>query len=182
MGRALAAAVLLLAGAAPAAAEPAFPDGRVSAVLSGRNGTGGLADELGRGWGFGFEAGYYPTVADRRVGWGLSWSTRFSWYGEGSARVQSQLAMVEMDLGPRIRVAFGERQRLVLFGGGGGSLIRLNEPVTSDTDRSQIGYWGAGGVEFPAIWGVIVGVSARYAPIVDGSGTIGLELAFGFGS
>jgi hypothetical protein len=102
--------------------------------------------------------------------------------GEGSARVSEQLAMVEMDLGPRLRVAVGERRRLVLFGGGGGSLIRLNEPVTSDSDRSQIGYWGAAGLEFTPFWGVVVGVSARYAPIVDGSGTIGLELAFGKGS
>lgn len=182
MTRAPAACLLIVAAAAaPAAAEP-FPDGRISGVLSGRNGTGGLADELGRGWGFGVEAGFYPMDDEQRVGWGASSSLRFSWYGEGSSRVSTQLAMVEMDLGLRLRVAMGERRRLVLFGGGGGSLIRLNEPVTRNTDRAQIGYWGAAGVEFPALWDIVVGVSARYAPIVDGSGTIGLELAFGFGS
>jgi hypothetical protein len=180
LARTLLALVLFsVAGAGTAHAEP-FPNGRLSAVGTSRWGTGGLADELGFGWGVGFEAGYYPMGPDQRLGWGVSWSTMLSFYGDGSSRVADQLALVEMDAGVRLRAALGARGRLVLFGGGGGALLRLNEPVTRNGDRSQVEPWGAAGLEFP-VFGGVVGVSLRYGTIVDGSGTIGLELSYGRG-
>lgn len=162
-----------------AAAEP-LPSGRLSAVGGLRSGTGGLADELGLGYALGFEAGYHPMGPEQQLGWGASWSTMLSWYGDGSSRVADQLALVEMDVGLRLRAALGQRRRLVLHGGGGGALLRLNEPVTPNGDRAQVGPWGAAGVEF-TLFGAIVGVSMRYGTIVSGSGTIGIELAIGRG-
>jgi len=179
MRRVLAIAAVL-ALPANATADP-LPAGRLSVLAGARNGTGGLADELGLGYAIGFEAGYQPMGPTQRIGWGASWSTQFSWYGDGSARVADQLAMVEMDLGLRARVVMGARRRLVLHVGGGGALIRLNEPVVRDGDRDQVGPWGTAGVEFGAV-GFIWGVSMRYATIIDGSGTIGLQLAVGRGS
>ncbi|HUQ04224.1 MAG TPA: hypothetical protein VM261_17110 [Kofleriaceae bacterium] len=177
-----AALVSAAAVAAPgvASADP-LPAGRLSVLGSARNGTGGLADELGFGYAFGVEAGYQPMGPTQRVGWGASWSTQFSRYGSGSARVADQLKMVEMDLGLRARVVMGARRRLVLHVGGGGALLRTNEPVVVNRDRDQVGYWGSAGVEF-GLWSFIFGVSMRYAPIVDGSGTIGLQLAVGRGT
>jgi len=120
--------VPVAAPAAAASAEP-LPAGRLSVVGGPRNGTGGLADELGLGYAFGVEAGYQPMSPTQRIGWGASWSTHFSRYGEGSSRVADQLKMVEIDLGLRARVVMGARGRLVLHVGGGGALLRLNEPV-----------------------------------------------------
>ena len=171
---------LVLATASVASAEP-LPAGRLSVIAGARNGTGGLADELGLGYAFGVEAGYQPMGPTQRIGWGASWSTQFSRYGEGSARVADQLKMVEIDLGLRARVVMGARRRLVLHVGGGGALLRLNEPVVRDGDRDQVGPWGSAGVEFGAV-GFIWGVSMRYATIIDGSGTIGLQLAVGRGT
>jgi hypothetical protein len=166
---------------AVAAADDGLPTGRLSVLGSLRNGTGGLAEELGLGYGFGLEAGYQPMGPTQRVGWGASWSTQFSRYGAGSARVADQLKMVELDLGVRARVVMGARRRLVLHVGGGGALLRLNEPVVRDGKRNEIGPWGSAGVEFGAV-GFIWGISLRYATIVDGSGTIGLQLAVGRGT
>jgi hypothetical protein len=109
---------------------------------------GGLADELGFGYALGVEAGYQPMDPEQRIGWGASWATMLSYYGSGSARVADQLALVEMDLGLRLRVALGARRRLVLHGGGGGALLRLNEPVGREGGRSQVAPWGTVGVEF----------------------------------
>jgi hypothetical protein len=176
----LPAALVAVAVAAGAAAADPLPAGRLSVLGGARNGTGGLADELGLGYVLGFEAGYQPMGPTQRIGWGASWSTQFSWYGDGSARVANQLAMVEMDLGLRARAVMGARRRLVLHVGGGGALIRMNEPVVRDGDRNQVGPWGSAGVEF-GLWSSIVGVSLRYGTIIDGSGTIGLQLAVGRG-
>ncbi|MBZ0233572.1 MAG: hypothetical protein K8M05_14700 [Deltaproteobacteria bacterium] len=179
MRRALVVAALVSAPAAAAAED--LPTGRLSVLAGARNGTGGLAEELGVGWMVGIEAGYQPMAPTQRIGWGATWSTQFSWYGDGSARVADQLAMVEMDLGLRARVVMGARRRLVLHVGGGGALLRLNEPVVRDGARDQVGPWGSAGVEF-RLASFIWGVSMRYATIVDGSGTIGLHLAIGTGS
>ncbi len=172
--------LLALLFAASAAADP-MPAGRLSVVGGVRSGTGGLADELGLGYVLGIEAGYQPMGPLQRLGWGASWSTLFSWYGDGSARVADQLAMVEIDLGLRGRVALGARRRLLLHVGGGGALLRLNEPVVRDGDRNQVGPWASAGVEFLLV-GFVCGVSLRYGTVLDGSGTIGLQLALGRGT
>jgi hypothetical protein len=181
MRRAALALLVLAAATAAAAAEP-LPAGRLSVLGAVRTGTGGLADELGLGYAFGVEAGYQPMGPTQRIGWGASWSTQFSRYGSGSASVTDQLTMVEMDLGLRARVVMGARRRLVLHVGGGGALLRLNEPVAVDGARDQVGPWGSAGVEF-GLSGFIFGVSLRYATVEDGAGgTIGLQLAVGRGS
>jgi len=158
-----------------------MPAGRLSVISGPRAGTGGLADELGLGCVVGLEAGYQPMGPTQRLGWGASWSTMLSWYGDGSARVADQLAMVEMDLGLRVRATLGARRLLTLHLGGGGALLRLNEPVVRDGSRAEAGLWGSTGVEFSA-WHTIIGLSLRYGTIHDGSGTIGLQLAVGRGS
>jgi hypothetical protein len=163
-----------------ASADP-LPAGRLSVLAGARNGTGGLADELGFGYVLGVEAGYQPMGPTQRIGWGASWSTQFSRYGDGSSRVADQLKMVEIDLGLRARVVLGARGRLVLHVGGGGALIRMNDPVVRNRDRDQVGPWGSTGFEF-GLGGFIWGVSMRYATIIDGSGTIGLQLAVGRGT
>ncbi|MBE7448207.1 MAG: hypothetical protein HS111_04790 [Kofleriaceae bacterium] len=168
-----------LGAAAPAAAEN-LPPGRLSAVGGLRAGTGGLADDLGLGYVLGVEAGYHPMGPLQRLGWGVTWATLFSWYGDGSARVADQLSMVELDLGVRGRVVMGARRRLVVHLGAGGALLRVNEPVERDGSRALVGPWGTAGVEF-AYAGLVWGVSLRYGTITDGSGTIGLQLALGRG-
>lgn len=181
MRPAIALALVALSATATAAAADPLPAGRLSVLGGIRQGTGGLADDLGLGYGVGLEAGYQPMGPTQRVGWGASWSTQFSRYGKNSARVSDQLKMVEMDLGLRARVVMGARRRLVFHLGGGGALLRLNEPVVTGGDRSQVGPWGSAGLEFGAV-GFIWGVSLRYATIFEGSGTIGLQLAVGRGT
>ena len=90
------------------------------------------------------------------------------------------MAMVEFDAGARIRMMPGPRRRTVLFVGGGAALIRTNEALFNDGDRSYLGPWGAIGVETLA-FGVVATGSVRFGAIRDGQGTVGLMLSVGAG-
>ncbi|HVV85388.1 MAG TPA: hypothetical protein VHE35_20145 [Kofleriaceae bacterium] len=180
-----AAAVAALAAAAlaaprVAAADP-MPLGRVSGQVGMKAGTGAFAARLGTGFAFGFEAAYQPLGADQSIGLGLSWSTTWSYYGAGSARVADSLAMLEMAAGVRVRVPLGAHRRQVLFLGGGGAIIRANEPPVGDGDRTYLGPWAAAGVEFMLL-GAQVGVEARYVLARSQDGTLGAMLSIGFGT
>jgi len=179
------AAATLATLAVHGAAEP-LPAGRLSLVGGGKTGTGRLANDIGMGYAFGFEAQYAPMGPTQRLGWGLSWSTVWSTFG-GGARVSGTLSMVEMDLGLRARVALGAQGNQVLWMGGGGALLRTNDPILDDDRRSHVGPFGAAGIEgrvrLPWLgWRAIWGVSARYGLIADGQGTLGLLLSLGAGS
>lgn len=182
MRAALLAAIASLALVASAAADP-LPTGRVSATTGVKTGTGALASSIGFGFAAGFEAGYAPMTRNQRVGWGATWSTTWSYYFGGSARIADMMRMVEMDAGVRVRVALGARKRQVMFLGGGGTLIRTNEPIFDGDDRTQVGPWGGAGVEGrdPLFGKVLVSVAVRYALIRDGQGTLGLMLTLGGG-
>ena len=118
----------------------------------------------------------------QRVGWGASWSTTWSYYWAGSARIADQMKILELDAGLRVRVALGARKRQVLFLGGGGALLRSNEPVFADGDRTKVGPWGGAGVEGRAPYlGAVVAVTVRYGLIRDGQGTLGLMVSIGGG-
>lgn len=176
---ALAAAAVV--GAPSLAPADPLPTGRLSVQVGGKAATGGFASRLGFGIGWGLEAAYQPMRPDQSVGFGASWSASWSYYGDGSARISSQLATVELDAGLRIRVPLGVRRRQVLFLGGGAALVRMNEPPVEDGERSYVGGWAAAGVEgmfrqFP------IGLEARYVLARTDDGTIGLWLSAGFGS
>lgn len=172
----------LVALASTAAAEP-LPYGRIAVVAGVKTGTGAIAGPIGLGRALGFEAGYAPMTRTQRIGWGLSWSTTWSSYGADSARVADEMKIVEMDAGVRLRVALGARKRQVLFLGGGGAVLRSNEPIFEGDDRTQVGPWGSAGVEgFDPKWGkVVLAVAVRYGHIRDGSGTLSLMLSIGAG-
>ncbi len=171
--------VAALALAAPATAEP-LPAGRVSFVGGLRTGTGSLYSSIGTGGVLGFEAAYAPLRAPQTIGLGLTWSLLWSYYGSGSARIVDSMAMVEFDAGARIRMMPGPRRRTVLFVGGGAALIRTNEALFNDGDRSYLGPWGAIGVETLA-FGLVATGSVRFGAIRDGQGTVGLMLSVGAG-
>ena len=185
------AAALVTAGPAAAAADR-LPTGRVSVQVGAKASTGAFASRMGLGFAYGFEAAYQPLRADQRLGLGLSWATTWSTYGEGSARVagcevlgitwslSNCLAMLEMMVGARVRVPLGVRRRQVLFLGGGVALIRVNEPPVQDGDRSYVGPWAAAGVE-SLLFGLQVGVEARYVLTSSDDGTIGFLLSVGSG-
>lgn len=189
-GVACACVVAAMALAAPATAEP-MPAGRVSLVSGVRTGTGSLYTSIGTGWVMGVEAGYAPLRAPQTIGLGLTWSLLWSSHGSGSARILDQLQMVELDVGARVRMMLGPRRRTVLFVGGGAALIRTNEALFADGDRSLFGPWGAVGIErmvfvslrpvLPVSFETLMTTSARFGAIRDGQGTAGLMLSFGFG-
>ncbi len=176
---ACASVVAAVALAAPAAAEP-LPSGRVSIVGGVRTGTSSLYSSLGTGGVLGFEAAYAPLRAPQTIGLGLTWSLLWSSFGSGSARIADSMAMVEFDAGARIRMMPGPRRRTVLFVGGGAALIRTNEALFADGDRSYLGPWGAVGVE-TVVLGVVATGSVRFGAIRDGQGTVGLMLSLGLG-
>ncbi len=172
-------AAAALAAPATATAEP-LPAGRVSFVGGVRTGTGSLYSSIGTGAVLGFEAAYAPLRAPQTIGLGLTWSLLWSYYGSGSARIVDSMAMVEFDAGARIRMMPGPRRRTVLFVGGGAALIRTNEALFADGDRSYLGPWGAVGVETLA-FGLVATASVRFGAIRDGQGTVGLMLSVGSG-
>lgn len=178
-----AAVMAAVALAAPATAAADLPAGRIAIAGGVKSGTGRLASSIGLGYAIGFEAGYAPMERNQRVGIGGSWATTWSYYRGGSARVADEMRMLEMDLGVRIRVALGARKRQVMFFGGGGSLIRTNEPVFDDGDRTEYGPWGAAGIEGrdPVFGAVLTAVTMRYAVIRDGQGTLSVMLSIGGG-
>jgi hypothetical protein len=181
-GARAAAVAVAVAGASarPAAGEPT-PAGRVSGQVGLKAATGSFAARLGLGFALGFEAAYQPLRPDQSIGLGLSWSTTWSYYGSGSARIASSLSMLELAAGVRARVPLGVRRRQVLFLGGGAAIIRLNEPPVEDGQRDYLGPWAAGGVE-GAFMGVQLGIEARYVVTRTDDGTLGVLLSVGFGS
>lgn len=177
LARALA-AVMALGVAAPAQADR-LPVGRVSLTAGAKHGTGALATSLGFGYAYGLEAGYAATTPAQRIGWGGSWSIVWSDYGADSARVSPTMKVVELDLALRVRVALGTG-RQVLFLGGGGALVRTNEPLFDGGDRSHVGPMGLAGIE-GSIRGFLVAATLRYGVVRDGQGTLGLQLSVGRG-
>jgi|GEM_PF-2416243 len=163
-------------------ADP-LPAGRVSLVVGIKSGTGSLSSSIGNGYGFGFEASYAPMSRNQRVGWGVSWATTWSRYGAGSARIADEMSILEMDAGVRLRVALGVKTRQVLFLGGGGALVRSNEPIFVGDDRSRIGPWGSAGIEgrAPIANDLLVGVAVRYGYIRDGDGVLSVMISAGVG-
>jgi hypothetical protein len=183
-GAAIGAAALVLAvasGAPRAVRADPMPTGRVSGQAGIKAATGSFASRLGVGYAFGFEAAYQPLRPDQSIGVALSWFTTWSHFGEGSARVAGSLAMLELGAGARLRAPLGVRRRQVIFLGGGLGLIRLNEPVVEDGDRSYVGWWANGGIE-GVLFGAQVGLEARYVVTRTDDGTIAFLLSVGFGS
>lgn len=174
-------AIGLAAATAPAASADPMPSGRISGQVGLKAATGGFAARLGTGYAFGLEAAYQPMRPDQSIGLGLSWSTTWSYYGAGSARVADGLAMLELEAGVRARVPLGAMRSQVLFLAGGAALIRVNEPPVVDGERAYLGPWAAAGVE-GMLFGAQLGLEARYVVARSDDGTIGLLLSVGFGS
>lgn len=197
-GRRLLLAALALALASPAAAEP-FRNGRISPHVGVESGTGRYASRLGLGLSAGVEAAWEPMSDSQAVGLGLSWSTTWSYYGSGSARISSQLAMLQLAAGARLRVPLGARRQQVLFFGLGAAMTRTNEAVVVGGERSYLGPWGAFGVQglpgrelwLPPIVDTVLSplldpaqldVEIRYVVASGNDGTIGLHLSLSYGS
>jgi hypothetical protein len=176
LGLALVAAA---AAPAPAAADP-MPTGRVSAQVGLKAATGSFAARMGLGYALGLEAAYQPLRPDQSLGLALSWFTTWSYFGEGSARLGDSLSMLELGGGARVRVPLGVRRRQVLFLGGGLAILRLSEPALEGGDRSYVGPWATGGVE-GVLFGVQLGLEARYVVTATDDGTVAFLLSAGFG-
>jgi hypothetical protein len=177
---AAAGAVAAAALTSPAAHADPMPTGRISGQAGLKAGTGGFASRMGLGAAVGVEAAYQPLRPDRSLGWGLSWSATWGYYGD-AARIAGSLWTLELLAGARVRVPLGVRRRQVLFLGGGGGLLRLNEPPVDGGERSYLGPWAAAGVEGLLFGELQVGLEARYVAAGADEGTIGLLLSFGFG-
>jgi hypothetical protein len=178
--RALAGVPVVLAATIALAAGDPLPTGRVSAVIGAKTGTGSLASSIGNGFALGFEACYAPLAPPQTIGFGVTWSTVWSYYGTGSARIADSLAMVELDLGVRLRLLVGTRRDTVVFLGGGANLVRTNEPLFDGGDRSSLGPWGSAGIE-GARFGWVFAASLRFGAIENGQGTLGILFTVGKG-
>lgn len=192
-------AVAALAAASPAAAEP-FHHGRITVHGGLEAGTGRYASRLGLGWAIGAEAAWEPMADDQAVGVGLSWSTTWSYYGAGSARISDQLGMLQLAAGARLRVPLGARRQPILGFGLGAALTRTNEAVVVDGDRSYLGPWASFGAQglvlgrdlwLPPYVGVVlrplldparIDLEVRYVVASGNDGTIGLVLSLSYGS
>jgi hypothetical protein len=167
-------------GAAPAAAESDdIPSGSIGAVLGSEAGASGSYTSLGIGVVYGLTAAWQPMSDDQRFGWGVRWSTLFGYFPSAAAApVSGVMRLVEMDLVVRLRIAPTPKPGRYLTIGGGGSLLRTNEPL-EDGKRTFGGPIVTFGYEHNLLGVMLLGVDVRYGIIETGPTSIGLLVSIG---
>jgi hypothetical protein len=173
-------ALLMIAVAVPAAAEP-LPPGALEAFVGPTSGVGIDAKRIGYGYTpgvFGAAAAWQPMSTERRLGFTLRWSVGFGHLVNGRvAVIDDVLRTVQMDVtaGVRFRPWATPSRYLTLRGGIG--LLRANEPII-EMQRDFVG--AVGGVGLDQYFGAILtGVDVRYGLIANGPAQISLVLRFG---
>jgi hypothetical protein len=179
---AVAVALASLALASPAARAEDLPPGRIAIVGGLRHGTGAVADDIGLGWSLGIEAAWQPMTVGQRLGYAVSWSLHWAWFGEQpAARITGSLDMIQLDAAFRVRLAPTPAPGRCLTLGFGGTLLRANERLPPDDDRSYLGPFGEIGYEHLAFGSFTATLHVRLGPIATGptivTGLLGIGVA-----
>jgi len=158
-------AAAVVAAPAPARAED-LPPSRLSLIGGVRHGTSGVSNDIGYGWGIGVEAAWQPMAVGQRLGWGVSWSLLWSWFGsQPAARISGTLDLLELDLAVRARFAPTPTPGRVLTLGAGGMLLRSNERLPPDAERSYLGPFIEIGYEHLAFGSFTATIHLRLGPV-----------------
>jgi len=146
-----------------------LPPSRLSLIGALRHGTGTVSDDIRYGESIGIEAAWQPMSVGQRLGWGIGWSLMWSWFGDQpAARITGSLDLLELALALRVRFAPTPSPGRVLTVGGGGMLLRSNERLPPDDERSYLGAFAEVGYEHLA-WGALtLTLHVRLGPVGTG--------------
>lgn len=123
----------------PALAED-LPSSALTILNGLRHGASDVSDDIGYGWTIGLSATWQPMTVGQRFGWGVGWSLMWTWFGdEPASQITGGLALIELDVYLRARFAPTPSPGRVLTVGAGGMLLRSNERLPPDGDRSYFG-------------------------------------------
>jgi hypothetical protein len=159
-----------------------LPPARLALVGALRHGTSTVSDDIRYGWGIGVEAAWQPMSVGQRLGYAVSWSLLWSWFGdEPAARITGTLDLIELAITLRARFAPTPSPGRVLTVGGGAMLLRSNERLPPNDERAYIGPFVELGYEHLA-WGSFTAtIHLRLGPVANGppilSGLLGLGVA-----
>lgn len=180
----VAAVVVALALASPAAADP-MPSGSLGLVTGVIAGTGADAKRLGVGYQYGARASWQPTSTDRSYGYTVRWSTLLGrLYGASAAQIEDELFTVQMDLTAGMRFRPWTTPRRYLTARIGAGLLRANEPIpVSDDPAAEMRRAFVGGIACVGfdqyIFDFLLSVDVRYGLIGDGPSQLALLVGFG---
>ena len=90
------------------------------------------------------------------------------------------MQVLEMTLGPHIRIALSQEAPRYLALSGGGSLLRTHAPLPPSDSRLHVGGYAGLGLEAYVMGRVLVGVEGRTS--YYGTGTTGVSLLLTVGS
>jgi hypothetical protein len=123
----------------PALAED-LPSSALTVLTGLRHGASEVSDDIGYGWTIGLSATWQPMTVGQRLGWGIGWSLMWTWFGdEPASDITGGLDLIELDVYLRARFAPTPSPGRVLTVGAGGMLLRANERLPPDGDRSYFG-------------------------------------------
>lgn len=171
------AAVLAIALAIPSAAHAeVLPSGSIGLMFGAGGGTGRYAKGLGLGYHqFGGQAAWQPMRTENRVGWSVKWGFTFGrMFGSESARIDTVLRTLQMDLMAGLRVRPGTNPNRYLALRGGIALLRANEEIIPDGQRAFIGPVAALALEQYAFGAFLFNLDLRYGLIASGPAEIAL--------
>ena len=188
---AIAIGLALAAPARPARAET-LPSGSMGVMFGAGGGTGKWARSLGLGYyQFGGQAAWQPMTTEQRIGWSAKWSFVFgTMYGANSARIDTYLRTLQMDLMAGLRIRPGTNPLRYLALRGGLELFRSNEVIQTDSKctfdalqagqqrtrcpRAFVGPVAAAALEQYAFGMFLFNVDVRYGLIGTGPAEIAL--------
>jgi hypothetical protein len=145
-----------------------------------RHGTGTVSNDIGFGESIGLEAAWQPMSVGQRLGWAVSWSLLWSWFGsQPAARITGTLDLIELDLAVRARFAPTPVPGRILTVGVGGMLLRSNERLPPDDRRNYLGAFVEVGYEHLA-YGTMTGtLHVRLGPVPSGPTIVSALLGIG---
>jgi len=164
------------------ATPDALPPAKLTALIAVVHGTGSVADDLGFGWAWGFEAAWQPARVDRAVAWALAADLMFLSFGDEPANLLAgSVDAVELALIARVRWAPTPVPGRFLTLGAGGSLWRASSPVPPDGRGDYNGPLAELGLE--QLFGKLaIELHARLGPIATGptviTGSLGVGMAW----
>jgi hypothetical protein len=172
-----------LAGAGADQATPdALPPAKLTALIAVVHGTGSVADDLGFGWAWGFEAAWQPARVDRAVAWAVAADLMFLSFGDEPANLLAgSIDAVELALIGRVRWAPTPVPGRFLTLGAGGTVWRASSPVPPDGRGDYNGPLAELGLE--QLFGKLaIELHARLGPIATGptviTGSLGVGMAW----
>jgi hypothetical protein len=169
-----------LCAAPRAAAAEELPSSALTVLGGVRKGASEVSDDIGYGWSIGLAATWQPMTVGQRLGWGIGWSLMWSWFGhEPASRITGTLDLIELDLVLRARFAPTPSPGRILTVGAGAMLLRANERLPPDDDRSYIGPFVEVGYEH-LVYGALTGtLHLRLGPLGNGPSIASAILGIG---